>query len=836
MDVYNGILKGIEKSLSGAGSIELRLRSLIPHVKSLRNAYRSSQVYVPYQKSEIQDAYLVTYFPHYYQLIYKILLEEQPDFFKARKNVSLTFIGGGPGSEIFGIAKYISSNAAHIRSLKINLLDINAKDWQHSHSIIETQLLKLILPSNCLVEWNTVVFDISSGDTDKNITDILSKSDLITIQNCLNEISLTKQADTANNIKSIFQKLAPDALLVIADMTSSARPLMKKIQNLLCSSYSPALFKTTLNVELPGTLLSLHSLPPLVVRQNLLTGESDLIPRKWIKYDYFIAGKNKAKEEAEPATGFNALYSPLNFKHLDVDDRITTSVFVGIDFGTSTAAIAISYIENGKLIVKPVPIPQKDLHGGVLKDLLVPCVMALKEGRLLVGQYAALYKQDLHLGIDCWYAFKANLKNLTEINYPDSTLKDHSVFKISNASEAFQLFLKYLKRELDKYMMESFPGRKVLYALSVPVGFGTWEKKQLKLAFNAAGIDCDDVPFIEEPNAALINHFYEFSNTLNENQKIKAMVLDIGAGTVDIALIQIEKIEGQVISNILSVKRDGKMGSEQIDISMAEVMKLSFPELNSLSDGIYHKLLFYCEELKKIMCKHVITDKHVNFKLPDIAKSELNISLPNPFHVTNGTVIQIGITYKTLYDLMHLYWYGTENKIGIQQSINDSLNEATCMKSDVDMVIITGGGGRNPYLRYLLAKEFPPEKLFISDNIQEQVARGTALHSLVVNSYGKPVLNSLLNHGLYVEYKGVKKKLFNRGQACPTYDEKWPLPCNDNTSTKIEVSDGIGNLIKYFKVSDPAEVKEFIFFVDPDLELRCEIITGTNIVKAEEFV
>lgn len=236
------------------------------------------------------------------------------------------------------------------------------------------------------------------------------------------------------------------------------------------------------------------------------------------------------------------------------------------------------------------------------------------------------------------------------------------------------------------------------------------------------------------------------------------------------------------------------------------------------------------------MCKFIITDKHTEYKLPEIAKSEFNVSLPNPFHDSKGQAIKIGLTYKLLYELMYLYWYGAENKEGIQQSINDSLVEANCMISDIDMVIITGGGGRNPYLRSFLANEFPLEKLFISDNIQEQVARGTALHSFVVNSYGKPVLNSLLNHDLYIKYNGIEKKYFKRGQVCPTDDEKWILTADNKSETLIEVSDGMGNVIKYFSVSDPKNVNEFNFFVDPDHEVRCEINSDNNVINAEEHV
>jgi ribosomal protein RSM22 (predicted rRNA methylase) len=92
---------------------------------------------VPYEKTDIQAAYLATYLPHYYQLIYKIFIEEVPDIFKNKKEIHLTFIGGGPGSEAYGALNYIFNNCPEANNVFISLsLDINATTWDYSHSIV----------------------------------------------------------------------------------------------------------------------------------------------------------------------------------------------------------------------------------------------------------------------------------------------------------------------------------------------------------------------------------------------------------------------------------------------------------------------------------------------------------------------------------------------------------------------------------------------------------------------------------------------------------------------------------------------------------------------------
>ena len=92
MDIYDAIVSGFKKRIPSNQGIEAFLQSLQKSVKSLRIAYRNNPVYVPYEKTDIQAAYLATYLPHYYQLIYKIFIEEVPDIFKVKKEVYLNFI------------------------------------------------------------------------------------------------------------------------------------------------------------------------------------------------------------------------------------------------------------------------------------------------------------------------------------------------------------------------------------------------------------------------------------------------------------------------------------------------------------------------------------------------------------------------------------------------------------------------------------------------------------------------------------------------------------------------------------------------------------------------
>lgn len=837
MDVYSSILEGINAKGNLAVTPDVHLQSLKPHVRFLRKAYFGRPVIVPYEKKAIQEAYLITYFPHYYQLIYKIFLEEVPDFFKGKKSVSVSFIGGGPGSEIYGLVRYIANNAKHIKQIKINLFDLNAITWRHSHEIIDYGLLKKTLSADVELIWNSYPLDITNKESVFGYEKQLAASDLVLIQNCLNEIAPDLVSQTNKNVVQIFEWLHPKALLLLADMTSGARDVLKIIEKSIVSAYKPSFHKTTLNHTVSGTMISTHHVPPFQIQKHLLTGEDGLIPRKYVKYDFTILSKKYDGVEPEiSALGFGAIYGPLNFAYLDVNDYARSKVFVGVDFGTSTTAVSAVVFNNGVLEIEPLSIPQKGKNGSVKYERLIPGVVSKIGSSLLVGYYAALYRRSLTYGVDTWYAFKTNLGKLDTIRFPNSILKNHSTLKIESLKDALSVYLQYLYREISKLLSEKFPGKEPMYALSVPVDFGSSAKRELKAMMSAAGFNCIDVPFIEEPNAAMVHYFFGTNTSLEEEKPLKALIFDIGAGTVDLSIIEMQKTGKDLTSKLLAVHRDGHQGGNWIDAMIADQMIESNLLLENLPEDRYHSLITYCEELKVLMCKNIVTDRQVGFSLDIMAESDIVISLPEPFVTPAGAKILIGTTYKEFRQIMQTYWNGSARFKGLKSSMQECLIKASLKEGDINKIIITGGGGRNPYVKSYLASYFGVQKLFFVDDIQEQVARGTALHSFVVNSFCKPIITSLLNENYYIEYDGNFNKVFSKGDSYPTHDVDLFFKSNKLATQSVRVfKSEAKDLIKTFLIPEPEKVSQLVFFIDPDQELRCEIITDNESFPGHEI-
>lgn len=831
MEIYNAIVSGFQANIPANTGIGVYLQSLQKSVKSLRIAYRNNPVFVAYEKTDIQAAYLATYLPHYYQLIYKIFIEEVPDIFKGKKEVHLAFIGGGPGSEAYGAIKYILNNCLDAKIIHVTILDINASTWGFSHNIVSENLVENVNDGKAQIHWKAIAFDLTSEADIKKVKPIIDNSDLLVIQNCLNEIAANNLPSLKRNIKTLFEFLPGNAYLLMSDMTSVARPTMKVLEKYLQDTVAPKFIKTTLSSPSSRSLISVHHKPSPIIAQNLLVGTDGLIPRKNISYDYSIMSKGISEATIDyEELGFAAIYRPLDFKNLDANDYIHKKIFIGIDFGTSSTVISTAQLVDGKIIIKPIPIKQKDHLGSVTRNPLVPSIISFVNGnRLLVGIHAADHKPYLEYGINTWHSFKQNLGKLEEVEYSNSVLATNSSFKISNATEALTLFFSYIKREIFEYLNENSLPTELEYSISIPAGFPSKEKQTLRSCLLNAGIECEDTPFIEEPNAALINYLFEKNVFVENNEPKNILVLDLGAGTVDVSILRAEKGEDGFTSKLLSVVRLGNIGGNIIDELLAETIIQN----SGISSPAYKiELVSLCEKLKIKICKDIIVDATTHFELPNLSKSSDERTIPSTANLASVGLNTISITFKEFKSIMMSYWMGASERQGIKDTLDKSIQNAGIIMSMIDKVIVTGGGGRNPYIKNLVAKYFSGSELFISDNIQEQVSRGVALQSFVLNSFGKNIITPILGHDIYLKGRNKSIVLFENGISIPSIDIEVIL---DETSMLKELaiecySQENKNYSKYFIVPANIPLLKLIFYIAPDQELKCEFV-GINYEK-----
>lgn len=839
MEIYNSIVDGLKRKKAANLSLEDYLKSLQIPVKSLRVAYQKKPVVVAYGNKDTQAAYLTTYLPHYYQLIYKIFLEDVPEIFQNKEAISLTFIGGGPGSEAYGAIKYIVNNCPEVKTIQVTILDINADTWSFSHDIVFNDLIKSITKGKIKVDLKSVFCDLVSSSDIDNVKEIIKKTDLLVIQNCLNEVANIDLLALNSNINLLFKLLPSSSYLLMSDLTSGARATIKNLEKMLVVAFKPKFLKTTLNLPSSKTLISVHHKPTPIIVKNLLNYSDGLIPRKNLNYDYSIMSKGVVEEKVDYASlGFNAIYRPLDFKKLDANDYIHKKTFLGIDFGTSTTVVGIATLDSDRIVLKAIPIKQKDHSGHISESPLVPSVISVVDGnRLLVGKHAAENKPYLEYGKNTWHSFKQNLNDLENEHYPNSILANHPLFKISNAKEGLTFFLKYIKDQIFEYIKSNELPLEVEYSISVPASFSSKEKQNLKTCLLQSGIECEDTPFMDEPNAALINYLFEENTNILSGVKEKILVLDLGAGTVDVSILDIESNSNGLSSKLLSVVRLGNIGGNIIDEIIASHIVKKSNVKSTLSNLLNIELVSLCEQLKIKLCKSIITDKSVNFEMPDKSISNQSVEINSTDNLRFSGVNSIKLEYIAFNNIMLEYWKGNEHTAGIKTTIYKALNDANLVINNLDKIIVTGGGGRNPYIKNLVASLFNKSQIIIQDNIQEQVARGVALQSFVLNSFGKNIITPILSDSIYIEGSNKLIELFKNGIAIPSDEIDIYMEEKLSKDKRYILSySGLNKTNKkYFEIPENKSVEKLVFHIAPDQELKCDIIYSNFVLEAKEL-
>lgn len=825
MSVYNKIVEAIDELNDEQLEIKDYLQSLKPDVRQLRASYRKPPpVYVDYAKQNIQSAYLITYLPHYYQLIYKILLEQDLQLMKSKADFSAVFIGGGPGSEAYGTVKYILEYCPNIKNINIDILDINAGTWNYSHSALTGFLLpELNGFGDVSLHWNSHQFDLVDLNAISANRTLFEKSDLIVIQNCINEIAQKDYKTLESNILDIFKFIPDSSSLLMVDLTTSVRSKIAQLEKAVEVNFSDLNKTTTSGNRSASALTSVNYKPTQIIRENLLNYTDGLIPRKNLKYDYSLLSKNLIEKKGEiNKIGIKAIYHPLENINGSIENLKDRS-FIGIDFGTSSSVCSVAYVQDHKLKVELLEIEQKDHLGIASSSTIVPSIIGIVNNKFLLGKYANEKKRDLTLGTNGWYGFKESILKLGNLNYPNSILYNHAEFYITNGADALVVFFKRLKVEIDRAIANKQLPFDKRYTFSTPANYGLKEKELLEGYIILAGFEEGTFAFIEEPVSSLLGTIHQESLALELEKDLNILVIDVGAGTVDCCAIRLVKDSDNVIAENLAIYRNSNIGGNLINRLIANRL---FEKDNSLviNDDFISK---NCEDLKLEFCKSVRTDAQVHYALPELSKSEINKQCNTRDY---GNYNSIDISYSEFNDVMTNYFNGNENFEGFKSSIDKTVNEANLSRDDFNYVIISGGGAKNPYLRSLCADYFEVDKIVMPNNSQEQVGFGNAIQSFVSNAFGKQIIESVLNGGIYIYKNDNHTLLFEKGEVLPTLEYESIIDAG--TYSIILYSDVTDEKVRFdWQEHINSNPLKFILKVNQESRIICDLVTDKSIIR-----
>jgi hypothetical protein len=123
--------------------------------------------------------------------------------------------------------------------------------------------------------------------------------------------------------------------------------------------------------------------------------------------------------------------------------------------------------------------------------------------------------------------------------------------------------------------------------------------------------------------------------------------------------------------------------------------------------------------------------------------------------------------------------------------------------------------------------------LIIPDNIQEHVARGTALQSFVFNCYGKNIITPISTNEVYIETDTGRKLVFESGTAIPSIDKE--IIVENQFQEVHQIKFIYGEEVFKFNIDTKSFIEKIVVFFNQNQEIECEIITKEVVIELEQI-
>ena len=410
---------------------------------------------------------------------------------------------------------------------------------------------------------------------------------------------------------------------------------------------------------------------------------------------------------------------------------------VGIDLGTTNSCIAT--LEGGQ------PTVIVNAEGA----RTTPSVVAFsKSGEILVGEVA---KRQAVTNVD------RTISSVKRHMGTDWTVEIDG--KKWTPQEISAQVLMKLKRDAEAYLGEPVTDA----VITCPAYFNDAQRQATKDAGKIAGLDVKRI--INEPTAAALAY------GLDKETDQKIMVYDLGGGTFDVSILDID--DGVI--EVLATAGNNRLGGDAFDECIMKWMVSEFKRTDGVDlsgDKVAMQRLKEAAEKAKIELSGVTS---TNINLPYITAD-----------ATGPKHLDLTLTRAKFNELTaHL----VEATAG---PVKQAMSDAGLTGNDIHKVLMVGGSSRIPAVQEMV-KKLTGKEGFKGINPDECVAVGAAIQGGVLNGEKKGLLLldvTPLSLGIET-LGGVCTKIIDRNTTIPTHKSQVFSTAADNQpSVEINVLQG----------------------------------------------